>query len=398
MQELILRLNVWRCFRGFKRTTFAVGLVILAAALPISLPLAQPAFAQQASSDWASSVLRPFWAESRMSRETLLFTKGSDGEPATARLLFTPTRIISLTSGNGSVTFDEGRDYVWKRGSNLLTLTPNSRIPFKTWEQLHPPKGAPMSLGESTNHQTSLFFDTDGSVLQTLQVAATYDHAKKWNGYVPKSARKQLPRTMAKLRARQPLKLVVFGDSISVGIGASGTFHAPPYQPPYTGLVVEGLRARFGGEIALKNPSEGGQDSNWAVTVAGKIADEDPDLVFIAFGMNDAGRAIPAPTFAQNIQKIMDTIRQKRPDVEFVLVATMTGNSEWTQLTPALFPQYRDVLAQMAGPGVALADVTSVWEDMLKTKKFLDITGNGLNHPNDFGHRVYAQVILQVLQ
>jgi len=23
-----------------------------------------------------------------------------------------------------------------------------------------------------------------------------------------------------------------------------------------------------------------------------------------------------------------------------------------------------------------------------------DLTGNGINHPNDFGHRLYAQVIL----
>lgn len=31
------------------------------------------------------------------------------------------------------------------------------------------------------------------------------------------------------------------------------------------------------------------------------------------------------------------------------------------------------------------------------SKDFLAITGNGVNHPNDFGHRVYAQVLLSLL-
>ena len=30
---------------------------------------------------------------------------------------------------------------------------------------------------------------------------------------------------------------------------------------------------------------------------------------------------------------------------------------------------------------------------MLKHKQYWDLTGNGVNHPNDFGHRIYAQVL-----
>ena len=35
-----------------------------------------------------------------------------------------------------------------------------------------------------------------------------------------------------------------------------------------------------------------------------------------------------------------------------------------------------------------LADMTSIWEALLKRKTFYDLTGNGVNHPNDFGHCV----------
>jgi hypothetical protein len=41
--------------------------------------------------------------------------------------------------------------------------------------------------------------------------------------------------------------------------------------------------------------------------------------------------------------------------------------------------------------------MTSLWADLLKRKAWHDLTGNGVNHPNDFGHRLYAQVILGLL-
>ena len=90
---------------------------------------------------------------------------------------------------------------------------------------------------------------------------------------------------------------------------------------------------------------------------------------------------------------VIAKIRERLPDVEFILVASMLGNPDWTTLHPELFPEYRDALASLCGPGIALADLTSIWTGFLESKQYWDLTGNGVNHPNDFGHRVYAQVI-----
>jgi len=30
---------------------------------------------------------------------------------------------------------------------------------------------------------------------------------------------------------------------------------------------------------------------------------------------------------------------------------------------------------------------------MLRRKRFVDLTGNGVNHPNDYGHALYADVV-----
>jgi len=346
----------------------------------------------------AKMVLQPFWQGQLMDREPALFAVAPGAESATARLLFVPTRIIRVTSGDGRTSYDEGKDYLWTSGSDILTLTPNSRIPFKTWAELHPPMGAPQSLGEATDGTSSIFFAEGGEVLQGLQVAVTYRHDSIWSGYAPHSSAMYLKQTIAKLKARKAIKLVVLGDSISEGACASGTFGGPPYQFPYAGLVAEGLRTKYEDKVILKNLSVGGTSSNWGVSMASQVAAKDPDLVILAFGMNDAsGRESPA-VYDRNIGEMMVAIRRKRPDVDFILVATMMDNPEWASSDTSLYPQYRDALMRLSGPGVAVADLTSMWADLLKIKKFVDLTGNGVNHPNDFAHRVYAEVILELFE
>jgi lysophospholipase L1-like esterase len=134
----------------------------------------------------------------------------------------------------------------------------------------------------------------------------------------------------------------------------------------------------------------------WGIEQAPLVAEKKPDLVIIAFGMNDAsGRVAPAD-FKGNIQKIMDAIKAAHPPVSFIVVSTMLGNGEWKHAVPELYPQYRDALMPLQGPGVAVADLTSFWSVFLERKRFDDLTGNGVNHPNDFGHRVYAQVLLSL--
>lgn len=348
-------------------------------------------------SEWASSVLDPFSTSSRMTGETVMFVQRADEEVVTARLLFPPTRIPKVASANGVTTYEEGRDYVWKAGSNVIFLPPNSRIPVITWARLHPAKGAPMSLGKSADGKSALLYQEPGDFFQSLEVAFTYDHREKWKGEIPHSAGKDLARTEAKLRAKR-LKLVIFGDSVSAGAGASGSFHAPPNQPPYTELVAAGLRKRYGADVDATNLAEGGQDSTWAVKMAYKAAAQNPDLVIVGFGGNDATRRISADSFKQNIQRVIDTIRKTSPNVDFILIAPMTANPDWPESDANLCEQYRDALLRLAGPGVAVADEFSMWQELVKNKKFLDLTANGINHPNDFGHRVYAQVVLQLLQ
>lgn len=95
---------------------------------------------------------------------------------------------------------------------------------------------------------------------------------------------------------------------------------------------------------------------------------------------------------------MIDTVRKTAPNADFILIATMTANPDWPESKATLCRQYRDALFRLAGPGVAVADEFSMWQGLVNRKKFLDLTANGINHPNDFGHWVYAQVVLKLLQ
>jgi acyl-CoA thioesterase-1 len=112
--------------------------------------------------------------------------------------------------------------------------------------------------------------------------------------------------------------------------------------------------------------------------------------------MNDVGGRDPK-AFRANIESMLRRIREASPTTEVILVAPMTGNPDWMATPPEMFPLYRDALASLEGPGVILADLTSIWLRLMERKRHIDLTGNGVNHPNDYGHRVYAQAILALL-
>ena len=125
--------------------------------------------------------------------------------------------------------------------------------------------------------------------------------------------------------------------------------------------------------------------------MAEKVADAKPDLVILAFGMNH-GEA--APAFGATMGELLAAVARGCPDADMILVAPMTCTP---RMRPAQhFIGYRDVLRQMETPTVALADVTTPWLKLLERKPFADLSGNNVNHPNDFGHRVYAHVVCEL--
>jgi acyl-CoA thioesterase-1 len=368
--------------------------VICAAAVLHGVSLA--AEPETARWKYSADCLRPFWLGSTMVAESVLFIKDDETEAARASVLFPVEQVVAVQSSAGDITYEEGRDYLWKKGSREFVLPPNSRITSRTPMDLRRPnKTQQFELTHRDGHGEILF----GAKLeyQGMQTSITYTHAPNlWSTTVPKYDPTCLPHTLEKLRNKQPLLIVVIGDSISTGCNASGWAKASPFQPPYPELLRQHLEAYYSDRVDLRNLSVGGTDTSWALTMVDQIVEPKPDLVIIAFGMNDAASR-PANEYKANVDAVINKIRKQSPNTEFILVASMIGNRDWITLKQELFPQYRDALEELRKPGIAVANVTSIWAGILDLKKDWDQTGNGVNHPNDFGHRIYAQVLSALL-
>lgn len=384
-QFLTRRLSVFARSVLFLLVTLISSLTITAAEEPVR-------------TEWkyAPELLRPFWRGERIEGESVLFIKDPKTGEAKASVLFPIVSVQAIRNSAGTVTYEAGRDYVVKAGSREIVLPARSRIVSRTPDELRrPAKSQPYRLTHRDGNGEILF----GARLEyhDMQTCISYTHSPdSWTASVPKFDSKVLPRTLQKLQNQKPLSIVLLGDSISTGANASGIFNAAPFQPGYGELLRIHLNAHFKGPVELKNLAVGGTDTNWGLTQIDKLVEGKPDLVILAFGMNDSsGR--PAKDYQANTEKMIANIRAKLPECEFILVATMLGNPDWITLKQELFPQYRDSLAHLCGPGIALADLTSIWTGFLNLKRDWDQTGNGVNHPNDFGHRVYAQVISALL-
>jgi len=363
--------------------------------LMMSLPLS----AQEASkAEWTyrPEPLKPFWLSEVMEGESVLFIRDEKTGEARAAVLFPVLDVLAARSSAGDVTYESGRDFVWKPGSREIVLPAGSRIPSRTLQELRRPAKSQRYELTHRDGNGEIFF---GAQLEyaAMQTCFTYRHAAGlWTTPASKFDPQALPKSAARLKSRQPLSIVTLGDSISAGANASALYNAAPWQPAYPELVRRHLAERFQSPVAMTNLSVGGMDSAWGLTQADKVFAAEPHLVIIAFGMNDSAGRSPE-SFQDNIRKTIAAIRAKRPDCEFILVATMLGNRDWIRLKQELFPQYRDALRELVEPGVALADLTSLWEGILRLKADHDQTGNGVNHPNDFGHRIYAQAITALL-
>ena len=167
-------------------------------------------------------------------------------------------------------------------------------------------------------------------------------------------------------------------------------------MPAFPEPVAAQLEKIYKSKVTLQNRAVGDWTAPQGASDLDALIASKPDLVIIAYGMNDVGYRDPV-AFSKTVSGMLDHIHKANPNIEVILVAPMTGHAQWVRTPPEMLALYRDALKSLIGPGVALADVTSLWQELLRHKREIDLTGNGVNHPNDFGHRLYAQAILALL-
>ena len=342
-------------------------------------------------------LLDPVWKGAIVYNEsTVLLQETADG-PLVGRLASPAIELLSVRDANRTRSYDLAKEVQLQKAGATLQLPATSPAARIQISELFPPTDSPASYKHRVNHPEQSLLYGPGRWFHDHQLEVTYRRQPpKWQTEPPLFAGDQLPRTIARLRKGEAVTVGISGDSISAGGDASGLNAVAPRLPPFPDLLAARLQQVYRSPITLKNRAVGGWSIANGVGDIDALLAEKPQLIVIAYGMNDVGRRNPA-WFREQTHQLIQRVRTVDPTIEMILVSPMLGHKEWIHTPREMFFQYRDELKSLTEPGIALADVTAIWQELLQTKHDLDLTGNGLNHPNDFGHRLYAQALLALL-
>lgn len=275
-----------------------------------------------------------------------------------------------------TVVFTEGKDYTIDAIKGQIRRLEGSRIRDYSKNVLFGQKDFNHSKFPGfTNNPDFVFVD--------------YRAGRNVEWPVQPSQTRLLERTKSRIRKGEPVKVVAFGDSITSG--GEATSPALIYWQRW----VDAVKTRNPkAQITAVNGATGGDTSTDGLKrIQEKVLSAAPDLVLVAFGMNDQNVGfVPLNTFEANLREMVKRIRETTP-AEIVLVSGCTPNPNWHWASGKM-GEYAAVTRKVASETrCAYADVYSNWKAVVDAKKPEDLLANNVNHPNDFGHWIYFQVL-----
>lgn len=331
--------------------------------------------------------------------ETLMFVAEKNGGFIPVKTLFQPEKIISVLSSSLEYAYEKNIDYVFTDEGMMPSA--KTSMPYFEYDRYYL---------ESDEHMRSFPMEKghlvfgEGAYFHTRQICVSYTRKEKGPEFDIPEKSSRLPKIHGKIKKQKKLNILFNGDSITTGANSSGMkeINVKPYLPAFPELFTYKIEKTYGIKTNLVNIAEGGTNAAWGIDQSKKYLEKDggilPDLYVIAFGMNDASGKVPVCDYISNIKKIIIEARTICPDCEFILISTMLPN-------PVL-PGFAGPHADYENPllsledefsGLAVANMTKTHRFLLKKKRYFDMTGNNVNHPNDFLARIYAQTLLKTL-
>lgn len=217
----------------------------------------------------------------------------------------------------------------------------------------------------------------------------------------PSVAELCLPRTLAKLRAGEPVTIVAWGDSVTAGGGVGG---AQELWYQYRFLAL--LRERFPqAAITLHTAAwPGGNSRGYLDSPAGSqydfqrdVLDRKPDLVTIEF-VNDA--YLDEDRTQTHYAEILERLKPAEPEV--ILITPHFVRPDWMGVnTLKVDADPRPYVAGLrrfaAEHHLALADASRRWAHLWREGlPYLTLLANCINHPDERGHEIFAQVLMEL--
>lgn len=332
-------------------------------------------------------------------QESCMFTARDE-----VQLMFPAKEILRITTPATGKEYFAGIDFEYTPGSRTIRRIPGGSLPYITKAMMNPDESAvcfPEPDARAVKGACGggrLFFNNESFFAQN-QIFV--DYRAETVDFDPEldCQSDRLPLFRRKVATGNEVRITLLGDSISEGYNSTSYTRSEPFAPAYIDQVSRYLEDRFRAKITLNNHAVDGTGCQFAEGNARLWVPDRPDLLIIAYGMNDFHKMSGDEFIAVN-KRLIERCRTLAADCEAVLVTSMTGHPGWEYTQPgrdAEFAQKAREFTAASGCDIALADVQKVWRKFLERKDFYDLSGNGVNHPNDFGHRIYASVLLQLL-
>lgn len=190
------------------------------------------------------------------------------------------------------------------------------------------------------------------------------------------------PTSAATHHSRRMKRILVLGDSLSEGLQLRES-------EAYPALLVEKSR-RAGLDFELTNASASGGTTEGGLRRLPPHLKRPVDIFILELGINDAFRGVPVEQIRQNLQEIIDQVKQRSPTAAIVIAGMQLPNYSGDDYIRAFGQMYLDLAAKNHAALVPYL-----------------LEGVGGNpalclpdriHPNTAGHKVMAENVWRVLE
>ncbi len=281
-------------------------------------------------------------------------------------------KILDVYGYNDSgqkIVYAEGSDWVYANGG--ITRTSGSRIPdFANYafaasspgkfEFVESPRNPPLIIGYDVY--------VDYLSLGALEVIPALNPGKSFQ------------------------RVICLGDSIAAGADTISEFYFNSDADSYCGL----LRDFLGTSTQVNNYSVVGGELSGVEPNLQQYISEHPQLVIIAFGMND--HVLQGATGLSAFRSLLDqTVAELQgAGIDVILVGFFQQNPDWTLEDPAQTVAYNDAIRDVAlSHSVPFIDAYSAFKTVQPESELVErLTGDFMHHPNNYGQRIYFSLLL----
>lgn len=372
-----------------------------------------------------NSLIADIFSGNTVENETVMFLDRGDER----QLLFRIDKVLSVTSYDGKKTYVEGKDYEVRDGK-LVALEGGS-IPCITSERYYNAGSDSLLMTEHDGEKKYTHWG-EGQAMTNWQVNVTYTHSDQWNGFKQSCEAQVYADFLQKLQNGENVTVIFYGDSCTYGAASSFAYGYEPFQYSYALLVTQALADLYDynvvfvrpkqsdtgpvprairrdnprGTITYINPSVGGWNSadgvkNYDTYLKPYIEKYGCDLFVMDLGGNDG--SAEARSVRLNDETVIDRVLSDAKNPSIVIMSTMVPNPNavngWYTKEYMQEPQLVRAAEMYRKRGVSCAAccMTSMTLSVLDRVDFRDISGNNINHPNDFLARIYACTLFRTL-